>query len=234
MTNIPRSGTPFHLGVLTLGQTPRDDVTPTLQALLGRSTRILERGGLDGLDREGLAAVSARPGEPPLETRLRSGQAIGLCREAILPRLAAAAADLGHQCDQVLLLCSGEFPALAAACPRLIQPIRILRGAVAALASHRTLGVIGPEADLEEAPAQWQPYAGRVICAAASPYGALAAMAAAGRNLAGRGADLILMDDMGFSERHRRATARAAGIPVLCATTLTARVLRELVETGRN
>lgn len=220
---------PYPIGLLTLGQSPREDVTPTLRALLGRSVPILERGGLDGLDGDGLRELMARNGETPLETRLRTGAAIGLSREAMLPRLAAAAAELGRSCQHVVLLCSGEFPALAAAFPRLIQPIRILRGAVAALAGHRTLGIIGPEADLEEAPAQWRPYAGRVICAPASPYGDPAAMAAAGRDLAARGADLVLMDDMGFSDRHRRAVARAARIPVLCATTVTARVLRELL-----
>lgn len=233
-TPVSRSPEPsYPIGLLTLGQSPREDVTPTLRALLGRSVRILERGGLDGLDGDGLRELMARNGEPPLETRLRGGMAIGLSREAVLPRLAAAAAELCRSCEHVLLLCSGEFPALAAACPRLIQPVHILRGAVAALAAHRTLGIIGPESDLEEAPDQWRPYAGRVICAPASPYGDPADMAAAGRSLAARGADLILMDDMGFSDRHRRTTARAAGIPVLCATTVTARVLRELVRDRR-
>jgi protein AroM len=204
-------------------------VTPTLRALLGPSVRILERGGLDGLDEAGLLALTARDGEAPLETRLRSGAPIGLSRAAVMPRLAAAAEDLGRQCGQVLLLCSGEFPALAAACPKLIQPIRILRGAVAALAAHRALGVVGPESDLEAAPDQWRPYAGRVLCAPASPYAGPAAAAAAARALAERGAELILLDDMGFGRDHHRAAARAAGIPVLCATTVTARVLRDLL-----
>jgi len=217
------------LGLLTLGQSPREDVTPTFKAILGSSVRILERGALDGLTGAELQQVTAGTGETPLETRLASGAAIGLSRTALMPRLIAAASELSGACEQVVLLCSGEFPALAAACPRLIQPIRILRGAISAMAEHRLLGLIGPASDLAEAPAQWRPYAPNLVCAAASPYTGLATVMAAGRDLARRGAELILLDDMGFSEVHRLAVAGETGLPVVCATTLTARMLCELL-----
>jgi protein AroM len=217
------------LGLLTLGQTPREDVTPTLQAILGKSVQILERGGLDGLSESGLMAIMAQEGEAQLETRLRSGAAIALSKEAVLPRLIAAGQQLSRECDAVMLLCSGEFPALAQACPELIQPIHILRGAIHAAARNRLLGLIGPESDLGEAPAQWAPYAPKVICEAASPYESIEAAVSAGRKLSARGAQVIFLDDMGFSEKHRTAIARVVKHPVLCATTLTARVLCEFL-----
>jgi protein AroM len=217
------------LGLLTLGQTPRADVTPTLQSLLGKSVRILERGGLDGLSAQELAAVTAREGESQLETRLRSGAAIALSKKAVLPRLIEAGQWLARESDALLLLCSGEFPALAQACPGLIQPIHILRGVISAVARNRVLGLVGPESDLAAAPAQWAPHAAKVICAAASPYEALDAAVAAGISLAGRGAEVILMDDMGFNEQHRTAVSHAVRCPVICATTVTARVLCEVM-----
>ena len=217
------------LGVLTLGESPRDDVTPTLSAILGNSVRIVERGGLDGLSEAGLKAVTAGEGEPQLETRLRSGRAIALRREALLPRLIAAGRELARECEIVLLLCSGEFPSLAEACPTLIQPIHILRGAIHAAARERLLGIIGPESDLEAAPSQWAPYAPRVICAPASPYDPVEAVVRAGTDLCERGAEVIFMDDMGFNEEHREAVRRMAQRPVLCAATLTARVLCEFL-----
>ncbi|MDR3670193.1 MAG: AroM family protein [Holophaga sp.] len=223
------SPTARRLGLLTLGQSPREDVTPTFKAILGGSVGILERGALDGLDREGLLQVTAKDGESPLETRLGSGAAIGLSRAALMPHLIAAGTELSGVCDRVVLLCSGEFPALAAACPRLIQPIRILRGAISAVAEHRLLGLIGPASDLAAAPAQWRPYAPNLLCAAASPYDGLATVMAAGRELARQGVDLIFLDDMGFSEVHRLAVAGETRLPVVCATTLTARMLCELV-----
>ena len=107
-------------------------------------------------------------------------------------------------------MCSGEFPLLAEACPGVIQPIWILRGAVGAAARDRKLGLIGPAEDLPEAPAQWRPYVPDVICAAASPSDPLAAAQAAGRDLAARGARLVYLDCMGFTEEHRAAVRDAA------------------------
>lgn len=217
------------LGLLTLGQTPREDVTPTLQSILGKSVQILERGGLDGLSESSLMALMAQDGEHQIETRLSSGAAIAVSKAALLPRLLTASQQLTMECDAVLLLCSGEFPALAEACPTLIQPIHILRGAIHAVARERLLGLIGPESDLEAAPAQWAPYAPQVICAPASPYEPIEVAVSAGKHLVKRGAEAIFLDDMGFSEKHRTAIARAVRRPVLCATTLTARVLAELL-----
>ena len=217
------------LGLLALGETPREDVAPTFRSILGGSVQVLEAGALDGLSAHELRAFLPGAGEPPLETRLRSGAAIEISRQALLPRLIAAADRLSQQCGTVLLLCSGEFPELAAACPGLVQPIHILRGAVAAIARQRVLGLIGPASDLDEAPAQWAPYAPRLICAAASPYGPADRAEAAGRELAARHAQVIYLDCMGFNEAHRIAVRRASGLPVMSATTLTARVLCEML-----
>ncbi len=222
------------LGVLTLGQTPRDDVLPTLRAFLGDAVQLIERGALDGLDAAGLDAYRARPGEPVLETRLRGGAPIGLSKALLTPRLIAIAAQLASECDALLLLCSGEFPALAAACPGVIEPVRILRGAVNAAAAHRRLGLIGPASDLADAPAQWRPYAPDVICAPASPYDPPGSVAQAARALVASGAHVLYLDDMGFNESHRLEAARAVSLPVLCATTLVARVLPELLGVARS
>jgi protein AroM len=217
------------LGLLALGETPRPCPAAVFRAVLGPGVEILERGALDGLEPGRRDSLLAGPGEVPLETHLRSGTAVGISRALILPRLLAAADDLARVCDRVLLMCSGEFPLLAEACPGVIQPIWILRGAVGAAARDRKLGLIGPAEDLPEAPAQWRPYVPDVICAAASPSDPLAAAQAAGRDLAARGARLVYLDCMGFTEEHRAAVRDAAGLPVLCATTLTARALAEML-----
>ena len=88
---------------------------------------------------------------------------------------------------------------------------------------------MGPESDLDAAPSQWAPWAPRIICAPASPYDPVEVAVRAGKDLCERGAEVIYMDDMGFSEEHRAVVARVARRPVLCATTLTARVLCEFL-----
>jgi protein AroM len=217
------------LGLLALGETPRHDITPTLCALIGEGASILQRGGLDGLSPAQIEAMRARPGEPLIETRLRDGRPIGLDKARLMPRLHEAAAWLESECGIVMILCSGDFPELRQAFPRLILPLRIARGAVGAVCAGRRLGIVGPESDLAEAPAQWAPYCGSTDCEAASPYGPAQAPAQAAAALAARGCEIILLDDMGFTETHRQEAAAASGIPVLCPTSLAASVLRELL-----
>jgi protein AroM len=219
----------LHLGLLALGETPRDDVVPTLQHILGETVHILELGGLDGLTQETVEALVARDGETPVDTRLRNGAAITLSKERIIPHLIQAAEQLATHCSSVLLLCSGEFPALAEACPKLIEPVRILRGVVAAAARYRTLGLVGPASDMYRAQAQWGSYAPNLVCVAASPYESRESLKEASRQLVESDVEVVFLDDMGFSEEHRSIVAEMTGLPTMCATTITARVLREMI-----
>src|SRR5665647_3527413 len=205
------------LGVLTVGQAPRDDVTPTLRAVLGESVLLRESGALDGLTEEGLADLAPRDSETPLETRLSGGAPVLVAEERLV-----------RSCDLTLLLCSGEFPALAESHIGVVQPVHLLRGAVAALCHDRVLGIVGPASDMEGAPRRWGRCAGAVITSAASPYGRDGEVGAAVDDLAERGAQLVFLNDMAFTAEHRAAAA-SAGLPVLCATTVVAHVLKDVL-----
>ena len=217
------------LGLLSPGGTPSDDIHGTFTKFLGKRVSIIIKGAFDGLDDEGLHAMEAQSGEIPLETQLRPGVVFGLSKHRVMSRLILAAKELSHTCDRVLLLCSGEFPDLAKACPDVIQPIVMLRGILTAAAHTRLLGLIGPADDLPAAPAQWRPYVPSVICAAASSTQPLTEIATAGRFLADQNVDLIYMDCMGFTENQRQAVVHKTGLPVLAATTLVARSLCEIL-----
>ena len=216
------------LGVLTLGQSPRTDVIPTLRAILGGSVSLIEAGGLNALSSEELAYLAPRQGERGIETRLSSGSSLLVARGRLLPLLVEAFGRLEADCARVLLLCSGEFPDLVPLCPGLIQPVFALRSIVGGLASNSTLGIVGPASDMDDAPFQWSPFAARVVCAAASPYEPPRALSEASVRLRSEGADLIFLDDMAFTEEQRRMAASVSRLPARCASTLTARFLFEL------
>ena len=227
MSNQPHTNNST-LGLLTLGQSPRNDIVPTLRAILGDSIGVLEAGGLDALSPDALGDFAPREGERGIETRLASGAPILVAKARLLPCLVKAFGRLQNTCARVLLLCSGEFPDLVPLCPGLIQPARALRSIVGSLASNSVLGIVGPASDMDAAPAQWGPFAARVTCAAASPYGPSRALGEASVRLRSEGADLIFLDDMAFTEEQRLLAASASGLPILCASTLTARFLFEL------
>lgn len=225
-------GRASRLGILTLGQSPRDDITPSFRAILGETVEFAEAGGLDGLGTAELEAFLPRHGEQATETRIVDSDgtptAILVSRTPLMDRLAAAFELLEKRCACTVLLCSGEFPDLAARCPGLIQPVTLIRPLVKALAQGRKFGIAGPESDMDAAPAQWKPYAGGVLCEAASPYDPLRNTTEACARLRERGADIVLLDDMAFSEDTRRLASIASGLPVLCASTIAARALVEI------
>jgi protein AroM len=68
------------------------------------------------------------------------------------------------------------------------------------------------------------------ICEAASPYdGSLQALERAAATLRERGAQMLLLDCMGFTEMHRQAAGQASGLPVILSNALIAKLTAELL-----
>lgn len=139
------------IGLVTIGQSPRDDVVPELAArwpasVAGR-VRVAERGALDDAGPAELARLAARPGEPLLVTRLRDGTEVTLAEHRVLPLLQAAVDDtVAAGAALVAVLCTGVDGALRCTRP-LLAPGPLTQAVVAASAPGRRLGVVVPAAD---------------------------------------------------------------------------------------
>lgn len=219
------------LGTVTIGQAPRPDLAPLLDRHLPADVRQLHRGALDGLDPAEIAArYAAAPGEPVLVTRLLDGRAVDLSRARIEPAVQRRIAALDAEgCAVILLWCTGTFAGLSCRGAWLVEPDRIIPPLVAALAGERRLGVLVPHAgQIDSESGKWQVLTRPPLFAAASPYAAdAAAVSAAARDLAGRGAEAVLLDCIGFVGRHKQAAA-ASGLPVLLSNALVAKAVGEL------
>jgi len=137
------------LGTLTIGQAPRADITPILDAVLRLELPRLHAGVLDGLSREEIARDFAHePGGALLITKLLDGTSVVIDRQrterAAQTKLAALEAA---GCSTILMLCTGHFASLATKRARLIEPDRILPPTVAALVQDEQLGIIVPLAE---------------------------------------------------------------------------------------
>ncbi|AZO80714.1 MULTISPECIES: AroM family protein [unclassified Bosea (in: a-proteobacteria)] len=220
------------LGTLTIGQAPRADITPILDAVLDAELPRLHAGVLDGLSREEIDRDFApEPGGALLITKLLDGTSVVIDRQrterAAQTKLAALEAA---GCSTILMLCTGHFESLRTERARLIEPDRILPPTVAALVQDAQLGIIVPLAEqIASEAGKWAPLARPPIYAAASPYGGDGlSVAEAAEALAERGASILLMDCMGFVERHRQEAA-AAGLPVILSNALIAKIVSEVV-----
>jgi protein AroM len=221
------------LGTITIGQAPRPDITPILDVAIGTEVTRLHAGLLDGLAPKEIAARFAPvAGQPVLITRLLDGSVVVIDRAAAEVAARTKLSDLEDQgCTTILLLCTGQFASLSCRTAWLVEPDRIVPPAVAALAGDRQVGIIVPLASQVGSEAgKWAGLAHPPIYAVASPYaGDDAAVAAAARGLRDQWADLLVMDCMGFVERHRRAAAEGAGCPVILSNALIAKLTAEVL-----
>ncbi|MBR8742119.1 AroM family protein [Nocardiopsis sp. MG754419] len=222
------------LGVITIGQAPRPDLTPEIIALAPDAT-VVERGVLDGLTR---AEIEARPipsGDHALTTRLADGTSVVLGESLVMERLPDLLATLEREVDAVLLACTGAFPALEHTRPLFVPDRMIAFGAAALLGESGVLGVVCPLAeqreDTEAKFARRLPSGTTVLTDVCSPYtGTSNDLADAARRLAETGADLLALDCIGYTEDMRARAAAASGLPVVLARSVCVRLASEVLD----
>jgi protein AroM len=222
------------LGLLTIGQAPRDDVVPGMGRLLGSDVELLQAGCLDGLDRSQIAELAPDSGDYVLTTRLADGSSVVVGRrhvEAIIPRKVGELAERGA--GAVALLCTGEFSAAASSSRvPLLHPDRVLSQTVAAVIEPgATLGVLTPlPSQVDQTRRKWAELAGdgQLLVEAASPYGRPEGVAEAASRLRVGAPSLVVMDCIGYLPEMKAVVRRTVGCPVILANTILARVLAEL------
>ncbi|MFP4974982.1 AroM family protein [Paenibacillus sp. CN-4] len=220
------------LGMITIGQAPRTDVAPHLLRQLEGRALLRQAGVLDGWTAEEIESLfGAEAGAYALTSRLTDGTAAVVSRDKILPVLQEKIDRMeAAGIRQILLLCTGVFPGLRTSSAFLIEPDRILTPAVAALAGGRRLGVICPlEEQAASLEAKFGEYGLRPVFAAASPYtGADPDFDRAAETLRAQ-AEVILLDCMGYTERHRERVARISGLPVILSNALMGKLVSEII-----
>lgn len=216
------------LGTVTIGQAPRLDVTPVLDAYVPLSVPRVHLGVLDWLSDADIAAQFApRPNHTRMLTRLADGRGVELdaaAAEAGVQRKLLELEDSG--CSVVVVLCTGVFRGLRTRRAWLIAPDRILPSLVGGLVGPRKVGIVSPlPMPLDAARRKWAALQVPPRVAVASPYVAGdAAVRAAALELKRDGCDAVLMDCIGYTPHHQHAAAEAAGLPVLLSNELIARV----------
>lgn len=218
------------VGFVTVGQSPRDDVTPDVVAHLPDDVEAVEVGALDAFDSPAAveSELGARPGEPVFVTRMRDGSSVTVDRGAAHERVRAVIADIADEVALVCLLCTGHFPPLDAAVP-VLEPSALLDAWVSAATDEGdTVGVMMPkEEQLAQTREKW---AGtrRLVTAAGSPYGDPGAVDAAATEL-GREPDVVVMDCIGYTPEMKRTVKEATGAGVLLARSVLGKTAGELV-----
>ena len=218
------------VGLVTIGQSPRVDVVPDMETILGPAVTVRERGALDGLNRAQITELAPRPGDDILVTRLTDGTPVFVAKRHVVARVQAAIGDLERSgVTMTALLCTGAFPALEAS-GLLVLPHQVLLGVLRALRWPGRLGIVTPSVQhVPQTEARWRADGFDPIVVPLSPYEeeSPAEVARTAEALRAGRAGLVALDCMGFRRKTRDEIQRLTGAPVLLANLLVARVIAE-------
>ena len=213
----------MRLGLVTIGQVPRTDLTADVADLLA-GVDWVEHGALDALDDGALQAIRPRPHEGTLISRLRDGSSVTIALERIGPLLDDALRACAQDgCTQVLVLCTGHLDHGPAPLP-VAHAEELAHASMAGIADDRPLGVICPlPAQQADIAGRWATRLGRpVLVADADPYSTSSrrAVADAAAGLAAEGAQVLFLDCMGYTRAHAQAATDATGLAAYPARAL--------------
>jgi len=220
------------LVTLTIGQSPRSDIMPLLTAFLP-SDRTDHVGLLDGLSEAEIAARFAPDAQDKvLVSRLRNGVQVRLATSKVEQGLQAKITALEAEgYDTILLLCTGEFGTLTAKSALLLEPDRIIPPLVDAIVQEHQVGILVPvEEQIQQQANKWRNLKRRPCFAVASPYiPDNEKLTDAALSLQEQGADVVVLDCVGYNQVHRDFLQKLLGIPVLLSNVLVAKLAAELI-----
>lgn len=219
------------LGVITVGQAPRDDISSLFAQHAPPGTKVILRGALDGLSDAEVDALVPESGSDTLYTRLRGGRDVKISKKAVIARSPEALSRLRDDgCDVLVYACTGDFPPMPGD-ESVLFPSRVLSGLASGLLQEGRLGLLIPLAEQgEKLASKWSRLGVEVVVESLAPSAGEQEADAAARRLAAKKPDLVAMDCMSYSPVTKAWVKPGLGVPTLLAITATGRVLRELLD----
>ena len=220
------------LAILTIGVVPMREVLPLLTEYIDEQ-HITHHSLLGQMRREDvMAEYGVSPGDEPLLTLLSDHQFAHVSRQKVERSLQGIVEVLDNQgFDVILLMSTASIARLTARKSMLLEPLRIIPPLVASIVEGHQVGVLVPVTELLKAQTQkWQVLQTPPVYAVANPiHGSEQQLIDAGKELLEQGADVIMLDCLGFNQRHRDLLQKSLDVPVLLSNVLIARLASELL-----
>ncbi|EIP4291569.1 AroM family protein [Salmonella enterica] len=220
------------LAILTIGVVPMSEVLPLLTEYIDEQ-HITHHSLLGKMSREDVMAdYAVEPGDDPLLTLLNDNQIAHVSRQKVERDLQSVVEVLDNQgYDVIILMSTAAIKSMAARNFILLEPLRIIPPLVASIVDGHQVGVIVPVAELLAAQEKkWQVLQMPPVYSLANPvHGSEQQLIDAGQALLDQGADVIMLDCLGFHQRHRDILQQALDVPVLLSNVLIARLASELL-----
>lgn len=220
------------IGAITVGQSPRTDVTADIMGIFDGKVELCEKGGLDGLTKEEISKFKPEEGDYILVSRLNDGSSVTFAERLILPRLQTAIHELEAEgAELIMMFCTGKFPDTLKSRVPLIYPCDILDRMVPLFSPNSSIIVVTPSPQqLKQSLEKWSQIVTDAEVISASPYGDFDAIFKAAEQAKGLKGDVIVLDCIGYSQEMKKIFARETKKPVILPRTLLARSISELTD----
>ncbi|ENT8679502.1 AroM family protein [Escherichia albertii] len=220
------------LAILTIGIVPLQEVLPLLTEYIDEKN-ISHHSLLGNLSRERVMAEYApQAGEETILTLLNDNQLAQVSRRKIERDLQSVVEVLDSQgYDVILLMSTAAIRGMTVRNTIFLEPLRILPPLVSSIVEGHQVGVIVPVEELLEAQAQkWQILQKPPLFSLGDPvHDSEQKIIEAGKELLANGADVIMLDCLGFNQRYRDLLQKQLDVPVLLSNVLIARLAAELL-----
>ncbi|KNC92165.1 AroM family protein [Trabulsiella odontotermitis] len=212
-----------NLAILTIGVVPVNEALPYLTENI-REDQITHISLLGKMTREEVIEdYAAEPGEEMIVTLLNDNERAYVSKAKVERDLQAVIEVLDQQhYDVILFMSTAPITGLIARNAILLEPLRIIPPLVASIVDGHHVGVLVPLKELiPKPPPQF---------ALADPMQHTdAQLVDAGRELIEKGADVLMLDCLGYSQKHRDLLQKVLDVPVLLSNILVARLAAELL-----
>jgi len=227
---------------LAIGQAPGGEIMPLLNEYIS-AENLTHVGLLDGLSRQEIEQYYAPTiDEPVVISRLQDGSRVVLSSQRVEQALQEKIDWMAEKgCEIILLMCSGEFSRLQSQSVTLIDPERLIPPLIDGIVGTNQVGIIVSDTEqMEQQVNKWKNLAKRPRFAIASPYlfneselddGGVDGkrLLDAALSLKAQGAEVVVLDCIGYQTHHGEMLEEYLQIPVLLSNTLVARLAAELI-----
>ncbi|MBG0763957.1 MAG: AroM family protein [Tissierellales bacterium] len=216
------------LGLITIGQSPRNDITKDILNVLNDDIILYQKGALDEYTREEIENKFA-PIENTLVTKLRDGSQVEIDEIYIKDLIQDCVNNLETQgCEVIALYCTGKFEKITSN-SILVKPHEILHDTVKNL-SLTNLGVMVPdESQVNQMKKWWENYDINTFIEPASPYKDIKNIEKAAEDFNDKNIDAIFMDCMGYTLEMKKIVEEVTKKKVVLPRTLVARIINDII-----
>ena len=223
------------IGLVTIGQSPRDDIVPGLRDMLSTQFKLVESGALDGLGEEEIDALAPVSDNYPLYTRLANGQSVTIAKRLIIPRVQACIDQLNAGgADVIALLCSGAFPVFRSSATLLLPNQMVDLVIKSALDKRQRIAVLLPLPSQIEATHQRFGHDDNLLLFSLSPSANNDAIDQVAVGLIDGQVDLVVLRCFSYSTAMQDAIASRTSSRMILARSLLADSLIQKTEALKN